>query len=91
VAAVLAQGRTIEELRARVTPPAGQAAVTPLIPFDAAARKALELTFRQALRLGHDRIGTGHVLLALLDPADGLLDLDRDAAERTVLAGPQEP
>jgi hypothetical protein len=91
VAAVLAQGRTIEELRARVTPPAGQAAVTPLIPFAAAARKALELTFRQALRLGHDRIGTGHVLLALLDLTGGPLDLDRETVERTVLAGPQEP
>ncbi len=38
-----------------------------LVPFDAAARKALELTFREAVRLGHDRVGTGHVLLALLE------------------------
>ncbi|MBY6350595.1 Clp protease N-terminal domain-containing protein [Rhodococcoides corynebacterioides] len=47
----------------------------PLIPFDAAATKALELTFREALRLGHDYVGTEHVLLALLENenGDGLL------------------
>ncbi|GIE28228.1 hypothetical protein Ait01nite_012730 [Actinoplanes italicus] len=91
VAAIVAQGHTADDLRARVTPPAGQAEVTPLIPFDAACRKALELTFRQALRLGHDRVGTGHVLLAVLEIEDGPLELDRDAAEQVVLAGPQEP
>ena len=41
-----------------------------LIPFDAAARKVLELTFREALRLGHNYIGTEHILLALLEPED---------------------
>jgi len=42
-----------------------------LIPFDAQAKKALELTFREALRLGHDYVGTEHVLLALLELEDG--------------------
>lgn len=42
-----------------------------LIPFDAGARKALELTLRHALRLGHDHVGTEHVLLALLEAEDG--------------------
>ncbi|EME18222.1 Clp protease N-terminal domain-containing protein [Rhodococcus triatomae] len=42
-----------------------------LVPYDADARKALELTFRQALRLGHNYIGTEHVLLALLEVEDG--------------------
>jgi hypothetical protein len=42
--------------------------VAEFIPFDAHARRALELTFREALRLGSDRIGTGHVLLAVLEP-----------------------
>ena len=42
-----------------------------LIPFDAAAKKALELTFREALRLGHDYVGTEHILLALLEVEDG--------------------
>ena len=37
-----------------------------LIPFDGAAKKVLELTFRQALRLGHNYVGTEHIVLALL-------------------------
>ncbi|BBY42991.1 Clp protease N-terminal domain-containing protein [Mycolicibacterium celeriflavum] len=41
-----------------------------LIPFNAAAKKALELTFRQALRLGHNYIGTEHILLALWEAED---------------------
>ena len=45
--------------------------VPDLIPFDARARKALELTFREALRLGHNYIGTEHILLALLEFEDG--------------------
>ena len=42
-----------------------------LIPYDARARKVLELTFREALRLGHNYIGTEHILLALLEAEDG--------------------
>lgn len=59
-----------EALRAAVQlPPAG--ATTPaLIPFSGPARKALELTFREALRLGHNYIGTEHLLLALLELED---------------------
>jgi ATP-dependent Clp protease ATP-binding subunit ClpA len=38
-----------------------------LIPFSGQARKVLELTFREALRLGHNYIGTEHILLALLE------------------------
>jgi ATP-dependent Clp protease ATP-binding subunit ClpA len=53
-------------------PPAGE---TPaLIPFSGPARKALELTFREALRLGHNYIGTEHMLLALLELEDGPLN-----------------
>ena len=45
------------------------------MPYDARSRKVLELTFREALRLEHDGVGTGHILLALLEeePADGVL------------------
>ena len=42
-----------------------------MIPFDPQARKALELTFREALRMGHNYIGTEHILLALLELEDG--------------------
>lgn len=45
--------------------------VPALIPFDAPARKGLELTFRQAVRLGHNYVGTEHILLALLETEDG--------------------
>ncbi len=63
-----------EALRAAVTPaPSGNPApaTSPeLIPVSSPARKALELTFREALRLGHNYIGTEHLLLALLELAD---------------------
>lgn len=42
-----------------------------LIPFGADAKKALELTFREALRLGHNYIGTEHILLAVLELENG--------------------
>ncbi|EGD57048.1 Clp protease N-terminal domain-containing protein [Gordonia neofelifaecis] len=42
-----------------------------VIPYDALARKVLELTFRQALRLGHNYIGTEHIMLALLEVENG--------------------
>lgn len=47
--------------------PAAAEQVPELIPFDARAKKALELTFREALRFGHNHVGTEHVLLALLE------------------------
>ena len=39
-------------------------------PSTRAAKKVLELTFREALRLGHNYIGTEHLLLALLELAE---------------------
>ncbi|WP_067852072.1 Clp protease N-terminal domain-containing protein [Nocardia shimofusensis] len=57
-----------------------------LIPFAADAKKVLELTFREALRLGHNYIGTEHVLLALLEeehgdgPISGL-GIDKESVE----------
>ena len=87
-----AQGVSAETLRRRVAATLPAAAETPspeLIPFDAATKKVLELTFRQALRLGHNYVGTEHILLALLDHEDGEgvltgLGLDREAAEETL-------
>jgi ATP-dependent Clp protease ATP-binding subunit ClpA len=72
---------------ATLAPAAGE--VPPLIPFDAQAKKVLELTFREALRLGHDYIGTEHILLALLEFEDGSgvltgLGLDKTATEANV-------
>jgi Clp amino terminal domain, pathogenicity island component len=51
--------------------PAAAAEMPALVPFDAQAKKALELTFREALRLGHNYVGTEHILLALLELEDG--------------------
>ncbi|MFB7175316.1 Clp protease N-terminal domain-containing protein [Streptomyces sp. NPDC056254] len=86
-----AQEVSPDDVRAAATaalPPA-QAEVPDLVPFDASAKKALELTFREALRLGHDFVGTEHILLALLEleNGEGLLSglgLDKAAAEATV-------
>jgi ATP-dependent Clp protease ATP-binding subunit ClpA len=60
-----------------------------LVPFDDRARAVLEGTFRQALRLGHNYIGTEHILLALLDVEDGTgvlagLGVDRARVEEFV-------
>ena len=72
-AAIVAQGVSLDSVREAVTaalpPPAAE--VPAVIPFDAQARKALELTFREALRMGHNYIGTEHILLALLELEDG--------------------
>lgn len=71
--AILAQGVPLAMVREAVTatlPPAAEE-VPELIPYDASARKALELTFREALRLGHNYVGTEHLLLALLEHEGG--------------------
>jgi ATP-dependent Clp protease ATP-binding subunit ClpA len=62
-----------------------------LVPFDARAKKALELTFREALRLGHNYVGTEHLLLALLEQENGEgvlsgLGLDKAHTEEHVSA-----
>lgn len=87
------QGVTPEALREAVTPTLPPAAdeVPALIPYDAAAKKVLELTFREALRLGHNYVGTEHILLALLEFEDGEgpltgLGLDKARAEADIAA-----
>jgi hypothetical protein len=90
--AIAAQGVTLDAIREAATaalPPA-VAEVPELVPYGAAAKKVLELTFREALRLGHNYIGTEHILLALLEHEHGEgvlsgLGLDKEAAERYVV------
>ena len=53
-----------------------------LIPFDGPCKKALELTFRQALRLGHNYVGTEHIALALLEAEGDDGPLHRLGADR---------
>ncbi|MFL6025591.1 MAG: Clp protease N-terminal domain-containing protein [Friedmanniella sp.] len=56
---------------ARATLPSPVAEVPALIPFDQHARDALERAFGVAQRLGHDRVGTEHMVLAILEVEDG--------------------
>ncbi|HET6731988.1 Clp protease N-terminal domain-containing protein [Mycobacterium sp.] len=69
-----------------VTLPPKADEIPSLIPFNSQAKKALELTFREALRLGHNYVGTEHILLALLEAEDGDgplhgLGVDKDRVE----------
>lgn len=65
-----------------------------LIPFSGPARKALELTVREALRLGHNYVGTEHQLLALLELEAGSSSqgplhrcgVDKDRVEADLIA-----
>ena len=89
---IAARGVTFERLREAATAalPAPSPTEPPeLIPYDAQSRKAMELTFREALRLGHNYIGTEHILLALLEEegGDGTLTglgLDKETLEAAV-------
>ena len=90
---ITGQGVSLDAVRrvatATLPPPAD--AVPDLVPFDAHARKALELTYREAMRLGHNHIGTEHVLLALLEVEDGTgvlagLGVDKARAEASIVA-----
>lgn len=68
VALLTAQGVTAEAVRAAVALiPTDGGETLPLVPFSGPAKKVLELTFREALRLGHNYVGTEHLLLALLE------------------------
>lgn len=91
--AITAQGVSLETLRRTVTTKLAQPVqqVPELIPFNSQARKALELTFREALRLGHNYVGTEHILLALLELEEGAgvlagLGVDKKMTEETVRA-----
>ena len=88
---IVAQGVSLDLVRQTATatlPPAADS-VPALIPFDAHAKKALELTFREALRTNHNRVGTEHILLALLEVEDGTgvlagLGVDKHTAEAAI-------
>ncbi|MDT5334776.1 MAG: hypothetical protein QOD90_281 [Mycobacterium sp.] len=72
-----------------VTLPPRVAEMPALIPFSGPAKKVLELTFREALRLGHNYIGTEHMLLALLEAEGGdgplhTLGVGKDAVEAEI-------
>jgi hypothetical protein len=57
------------DLARRLPPPSGEVPERP--PFTAGTKKVIELTARKARQLGHDHIGTGHLLLGLLIQGSG--------------------
>lgn len=70
-AAIVAQGVSLDAARAAVTLPAAAAEPPALVPYNSQAKKALELTFREAVRLGSNEVDTHHLLLALLELENG--------------------
>jgi ATP-dependent Clp protease ATP-binding subunit ClpC len=50
----------------------GSSAPTGPIPFTPRAKKVLELSLREALQLGHNYIGTEHILLGLVREGEGV-------------------
>jgi ATP-dependent Clp protease ATP-binding subunit ClpC len=50
----------------------GQQTPSGHIPFTPRSKKCLELSLRESLQLGHDYIGTGHLLLGLISEGDGV-------------------
>ncbi|MFF5967539.1 Clp protease N-terminal domain-containing protein [Streptomyces collinus] len=89
--AIIQQGVSLDAVREAATaalPPALDE-VPELVPYGQAAKKVLELTFREALRLGHNYIGTEHILLALLEHENGEgvlsgLGIDKERAEQYI-------
>ncbi|MBS4730045.1 ATP-dependent Clp protease ATP-binding subunit [Mycobacterium sp. SM1] len=81
-----AQQVDAEAVRATVTLPPAADQIPEVIPFSGPARKALELSFREALRLGHTYIGTEHLLLALLELEDGAGPLHRAGIDKERVA-----
>jgi Clp amino terminal domain, pathogenicity island component len=67
-------GISLQAVRAQVEEIIGQGQQIPSghIPFTPRAKKVMELSLREALQLGHDYIGTEHILLGLIREGDGV-------------------
>jgi ATP-dependent Clp protease ATP-binding subunit ClpC len=67
-------GVSLEAVRAQVEEIIGQGQQAPSghIPFTPRAKKVLELSLRESRQLGHDYIGTEHILLGLLREGEGV-------------------
>ena len=72
--ALVALGVPLDELRAEVERTVGRGKGTPSghLPFLPQSKKVLELSLREALQLGHNYIGTEHLLLGLVRQGDGV-------------------
>ncbi len=87
-------GVTLDQVRSQVEDMIGVGTATPQghIPFTPRAKKVLELSLREALQLGHNYIGTEHILLGLLREGEGVaaqvlmkIGLDMQKVRQTVL------
>ena len=67
-------GISLEAVRDQVEEIIGQGSQSPNghIPFTPRAKKVLELSLREALQLGHNYIGTEHILLGLIREGEGV-------------------
>src|ERR1700743_858981 len=67
-------GISLEGVRSQVEEIIGQGQQAPSghIPFTPCAKKVLELSLREALQLGHNYIGTEHILLGLIREGEGV-------------------
>ena len=67
-------GISLEAVRDQVEEIIGQGGSSPSghIPFTPRAKKVLELSLREALQLGHNYIGTEHILLGLIREGEGV-------------------
>jgi len=93
-------GVTFEDVRARVEETIGISGSAPTgsPPFTPRAKKVMELSFREALRLGHNYIGTEHLLLGVVVEGEGVgaqvlrtlgVEMPDVRQEITGLLGPQ--
>jgi ATP-dependent Clp protease ATP-binding subunit ClpA len=92
--ALAALGIRLDAVRAKVEEIVGQGESTPSghIPFTPRAKKVLELSLREALDMGHNYIGTEHLLLGLLREGEGVgatvlvgLGADLDSVRQKVI------
>ncbi len=72
--ALRSMGVSLEAVRSQVEDIIGQGSVAPTghIPFTPRAKKVLELSLREAMQLGHNYIGTEHILLGLIREGEGV-------------------
>jgi ATP-dependent Clp protease ATP-binding subunit ClpC len=96
-------GVTLDEVRERVVAIVERGEERPVgqMPFTPRAKKVLELSLREALSMGHNHIGTEHILLGLVHEGSGVaarilsdMGVDAEAIRRevvTVLGGPDPP
>jgi ATP-dependent Clp protease ATP-binding subunit ClpA len=101
VQALASLGVSLEAARGQVEEIVGRGShqVSGHIPFTRRAKKVLELSLREAIQLGHNYIGTEHILLGLVREGDGVAaqvltglgaDLDRTRQQVIqLLHGPQ--